>query len=546
LYRYRQTLLFIFVLLLVTALGLFVTQGGERLLDPTGPQGQALITTLAILGALIGVAVVGFLFSAAVNLIAGALAEERAAKGPTPPPAAPAAPKRADAPYVPLYDNQSLVIFGVVVTVGIVAFLAVRSIANGAPPGYPLDRLPNWASVLFSIPQEGRDAINITAGMVGLGGLALVLGGMIVTGAVLAFLTGRLGKQTLVEEEKVKAVEAAAKKAAGPAARPAAPKPPAGEKPAPPPIPLSTDRSLTIFYLVVGIGVVIFLLVRWLSSGNAIGAVPGLDAPVFEIPPVEEGGEPFVVTALMVFIPAIFVVLGGAIAAGLGLARGVEQATQLEQDLAKAPPAWPAPQIAALEPRLKQIAANPPRPRGWVDQLIIVLALAIVVLLGVMVVPGVLSVASADRAIQATATAAQWTPTPPPGPTATPLPLPADVFASLPPGDAARGQQISVTNACAACHVEGADPAAPLAGPAWLAARSADGKGIAQHAAERWRDADYTGRATSPESYLVESILAPNDYVVGGFAPNIMPGTYGGVLAEQDLADLVAYLLTLP
>jgi hypothetical protein len=43
---------------------------------------------------------------------------------------------------------------------------------------------------------------------------------------------------------------------------------------------------------------------------------------------------------------------------------------------------------------------------------------------------------------------------------------------------------------------------------------------------------------------LVESILEPNVYLAPDYAANIMPGTYGA-LPPQDLADIVAYLLTL-
>ena len=45
--------------------------------------------------------------------------------------------------------------------------------------------------------------------------------------------------------------------------------------------------------------------------------------------------------------------------------------------------------------------------------------------------------------------------------------------------------------------------------------------------------------------YLRESILAPDVFVVEGFAGGIMPVTYGDELTEQQVADLVAFLLTL-
>jgi len=97
-----------------------------------------------------------------------------------------------------------------------------------------------------------------------------------------------------------------------------------------------------------------------------------------------------------------------------------------------------------------------------------------------------------------------------------------------------------VSNGCTACHIA-AQPGASLIGPPWLAAQATDGKGIADHAAERFTAAGYTGRATSAGAYLYESIVNPNVYVVPPYAPNLMPGTYS-TLEPQQLADLIAYL----
>lgn len=38
--------------------------------------------------------------------------------------------------------------------------------------------------------------------------------------------------------------------------------------------------------------------------------------------------------------------------------------------------------------------------------------------------------------------------------------------------------------------------------------------------------------------------MSPNDVVAEGFAPNMMPATYGSQLTGQQLDDLVAFLLT--
>jgi len=49
----------------------------------------------------------------------------------------------------------------------------------------------------------------------------------------------------------------------------------------------------------------------------------------------------------------------------------------------------------------------------------------------------------------------------------------------------------------------------------------------------------------SAEGYLRESILEPDAYVVEGFAPGIMYQNFGKDLSEQEINDLVAYMLTL-
>ncbi len=49
----------------------------------------------------------------------------------------------------------------------------------------------------------------------------------------------------------------------------------------------------------------------------------------------------------------------------------------------------------------------------------------------------------------------------------------------------------------------------------------------------------------SAAEYLHNSIVKPNDYVVEGFVAGLMPQNYGEVLTEEQINDLVAYLLTL-
>lgn len=122
-------------------------------------------------------------------------------------------------------------------------------------------------------------------------------------------------------------------------------------------------------------------------------------------------------------------------------------------------------------------------------------------------------------------------------------PLPAgeavgtDLVQALPDGDAEDGKVLSEGPfGCSACHI-----LSPV-GPAWAAGDGA--AGIGARAGERIGEAGYAGGAETGEQYLLESIVAPNSYLVAGFEANLMPGNFGGRLTPQDAADLIAYMLT--
>jgi mono/diheme cytochrome c family protein/cytochrome c551/c552 len=112
-----------------------------------------------------------------------------------------------------------------------------------------------------------------------------------------------------------------------------------------------------------------------------------------------------------------------------------------------------------------------------------------------------------------------------------------DITVELPAGDAENGQTLAEGSlGCTACHVLSST------GPAWAAA---DGMpAVAERAAQRIEQDNYTGGATSAHEYLVESITMPNAFVVEGFDPGVMPGDYGRRLTPQDLADILVYMET--
>ena len=110
-----------------------------------------------------------------------------------------------------------------------------------------------------------------------------------------------------------------------------------------------------------------------------------------------------------------------------------------------------------------------------------------------------------------------------------------DISMTLPEGDPERGEKVALAKVCITCHVESEGP--PRFG--------ADGNlpAILERATLRIEDPAYTGAATTPEEYLLESITDPRIYEVDGDWLVSMTDNYYD-LPEQDLADLIAWMLT--
>ncbi len=64
--------------------------------------------------------------------------------------------------------------------------------------------------------------------------------------------------------------------------------------------------------------------------------------------------------------------------------------------------------------------------------------------------------------------------------------------------------------------------------------------------------ADIASRASSPipglatEEYIRQSILEPNAYIAEGFSPNVMYAKFSETLTQEQVQDLIAYLMALP
>ena len=107
-------------------------------------------------------------------------------------------------------------------------------------------------------------------------------------------------------------------------------------------------------------------------------------------------------------------------------------------------------------------------------------------------------------------------------PTATPVP-PAV-------GNPENGQQIAKTVGCAGCHsIDGTK----IVGPSW--------KGLFGKT-ETFADGS---TAVVDAAYIRESILTPSAKVVADFPDGVMPKTFGDQLSEEQIADLIAYIMSL-
>ncbi|HQV28099.1 MAG TPA: c-type cytochrome [Thermoflexales bacterium] len=134
------------------------------------------------------------------------------------------------------------------------------------------------------------------------------------------------------------------------------------------------------------------------------------------------------------------------------------------------------------------------------------------------------SLAAILRLYQPEPFAAAPTPTPQPIVDSEPGVLPKTA-AGLPAGNAARGKTLFASNACSSCHAIARDQV--LVGPSLY--------GV-------WNTAATREPGVATKDYMFESILAPNKFVVNGFAQGLMPASFAQSLTTQQLADLLAYM----
>jgi cytochrome c2 len=403
----------------------------------------------------------------------------------------------------------------------VVNILAEPSIARGP-----------YVPTLSDDPEVAAEQSLLFAGL-----LFLIISGTIGTGVILAIVFVRFTRLQ------------AAHPATGGAERSAAPKAAAGNQGLE--IPFSSNRSVVILLVIVVLVAVVFQGLKVFSNPLSMapfGYLPGLgelvNMPVFRLPGTHIEGLPsFIagpgddVTALHLMLAVLGAGIVGTLITGLVLARGFAVLDNTVKRADKLPRTLPDRLIPEVENRIAALRGPRPRrlPGNPIDALLIgVNVLLLLVIAGIVafyVVPSYSGVAAVDQSIEATRLAALVTQGPPPDGNGAPL-TPAEAmqaeFDALPPGDAAGGQTVfQGAGGCTACHSLQAGVAG--VGPSQ--------SGISQRAATT--KPDY-----SAEAYIYESIVNPNAHVVEGFQPGIMPQTFRQTLSAQQIADVIAFLMT--
>lgn len=112
-----------------------------------------------------------------------------------------------------------------------------------------------------------------------------------------------------------------------------------------------------------------------------------------------------------------------------------------------------------------------------------------------------------------------------PMPTSTHTPVPMNIKTTGNIVDS--GKMIVEANGCIGCHsISGEDGI----GPTWKGLYNSN------------RELDSGDEIKVDEDYLRESIVDPNAKIVKGYAPNLMPQTFGEMLSEEEITAVIAYI----
>jgi len=242
----------------------------------------------------------------------------------------------------------------------------------------------------------------------------------------------------------------------------------------------------------------------------------------------------------LIFVGGVVAILFLTIGTGAGLAFAFHYLTKIQ--VAHSALETPAEQEALSKPKapskpVPKAAAEVPHVPLSDTRSVVVFWVVVIAVLGIFLVPrywgqspGYVPNLLATSVIptRAAPPPAVSAATPAPGGGGSGIEVLQAEFEALPKGDATAGQAVFTSAGCVACH--SLEPGVKIVGPsqAGLATRAATQK-----------------PGYSAELYLYESITQPNAYLVEGFQPDLMLKTFKETLMPQDLADVIAFLLTL-
>ncbi len=103
-------------------------------------------------------------------------------------------------------------------------------------------------------------------------------------------------------------------------------------------------------------------------------------------------------------------------------------------------------------------------------------------------------------------------------------------LASIPQDPVSKGKRLVENNGCIGCHsLDGS----PSVGPTWAGAFGSE------------RSLMGGTTVTIDETYLYQSIIAPNAEVADGFPASVMPSNYGDMFTDEDIQNMIAFIKSL-
>jgi len=227
----------------------------------------------------------------------------------------------------------------------------------------------------------------------------------------------------------------------------------------------------------------------------------------------------------LIFVGGVVAILLFTVGLGVVLAIALPQLSRMHVDHV-------AEEAAASKPPPKASGAPPQIPFSDTRSLAIFWIGLVVIIFGFLAIRYAgQPVGYIPSLIRPTPTVPPATSTPPPAQTqsggAASLQVLQTEFAALPKGDATAGKAVFTSAGCVACH--SLEPGKKIVGPSLA--------GVATRAATR-------KPGYSAELYIYESETRPSAYVVDGFPDGVMPKTFKDSLTPQQLADVIAFLLT--